>query len=389
MPVYSWRRRATRHFGNILVPYADISLQGAGGTHYEFALQVDSGATISLLKASAADVLGIRRLSDRRIELSSVAPSKVGAYIHVISTRLNENWPPIAVPYAIADTEDVPNLLGRIGVFDQLQVDFDVSLSETRITARWLDETERRIWDMLIFAEQHIQSRWTDIAQPERVKEAWRRMLARASLLFVSAAGLAKLHRHYAGPLFVRSLFEVAAQFQYLMHDPVARANQYLEFEHVTRYLEQEAYLGAPDNTISNVLREHARFREQDVERVRAEFRKARERFLRSDGRTLWKNWYGLQFRQLIDEISKPEPIWAVEYELCYRKYSGWLHADPFQSDTRSYESQHRSSNLLVECQPYYARMLLRVAELMILTHDQYELLKRLSSSMYSPEHPA
>ena len=43
MPVYSWRRRPTKHFGEVCVPYAEVELKQADGRFQAFALQIDSG----------------------------------------------------------------------------------------------------------------------------------------------------------------------------------------------------------------------------------------------------------------------------------------------------------------------------------------------------------
>ncbi len=57
MPVYSWRRRPTKHFGDVWVPYAEVEIQKTDKQFQAFALQVDSGAVVSLLRRSVADVL--------------------------------------------------------------------------------------------------------------------------------------------------------------------------------------------------------------------------------------------------------------------------------------------------------------------------------------------
>ncbi len=138
MPVYSWRRRPTKHFGEVWVPYAEVELKQADGHFQAFALQIDSGAVVSLLRRSVAGVLGIDLESGRRIDLASVGGGRTNAYVHEIPSRFGDGIE-VTVPYAIAEIENVPNLLGRRVVFDELQVDFDPSLKETRIVAPWLE----------------------------------------------------------------------------------------------------------------------------------------------------------------------------------------------------------------------------------------------------------
>ena len=77
MPVWKWRRRPTRNFGDVWVPFAHIEIQTAEGRFQSFALQVDSGAMVSLLRRSVADLLGIQLEQGREIQLSGV----VGAHV--------------------------------------------------------------------------------------------------------------------------------------------------------------------------------------------------------------------------------------------------------------------------------------------------------------------
>ena len=138
MGVHKWRRRPTKYFGDVHVPFAHVQVRSSDGRFQSFALQVDSGAVVSLFRRSVADLLGIKLEEGRRIKLASVGGGETVAYVHELQMRF-PNWQPWAVPFAIAETETVPNLLGRLGVFDRLQVCFDGMLRETRITSSCLD----------------------------------------------------------------------------------------------------------------------------------------------------------------------------------------------------------------------------------------------------------
>lgn len=50
MAVYSWRRRETKHFGSVWVPYAEIQTRASDGRFQAFLMQVDSGDLVSLLR---------------------------------------------------------------------------------------------------------------------------------------------------------------------------------------------------------------------------------------------------------------------------------------------------------------------------------------------------
>ncbi len=132
MAVYKWRQRDTKYFGPVWAAFAEIGIEASHGTILPFAMHIDSGAVISLLRRSAADVLGLDFESGRRVELTTVGHGVTVAYVHELLTRFDEHicYP---VPYAVSASESVPNLLGRLGVFDHLRIDFDAALKETRI----------------------------------------------------------------------------------------------------------------------------------------------------------------------------------------------------------------------------------------------------------------
>ncbi len=57
MAVHNWRRRETKHFGDVWVPFAQVGIRRADGKFQSLAVQIDSGAVVSLLRRSAADLL--------------------------------------------------------------------------------------------------------------------------------------------------------------------------------------------------------------------------------------------------------------------------------------------------------------------------------------------
>lgn len=131
---HKWRRRPSKHFGEVWVPFVRMGLQSAYGRWRSVTLQVDSGAIVSLLKRSVADLLGLRLEAGRRIELTSIGGHSTVVYVHTIQTRIDENFIR-NVRFAIAEREDVPNLLGRLDVFDFLRIVFDPMNHETQVTS--------------------------------------------------------------------------------------------------------------------------------------------------------------------------------------------------------------------------------------------------------------
>ncbi len=123
-PGHVWFRRRTQYFGDVWTPLITTELRSISGRYVPFVLQIDSGAVISLLERSAGSILGLNVESGRRIILSSVGGSETVAWVHEIPMRISEGLE-IVVPFAVADSESVPPLLGWTGVFDKLRICFD------------------------------------------------------------------------------------------------------------------------------------------------------------------------------------------------------------------------------------------------------------------------
>ncbi len=375
MPVWKWRRRPTRNFGNVWVPFAQIAIQTTEGRFQSFALQVDSGAMVSLLRRSVADLLRIQLEQGREIHLSGVGGAHTTAFVHDLNIRFDSDIALGPTPFAIAATESVPNLLGRLGVFDRLQVDFDASLTETRITAPWLNTTDRRIWEFCIDIENHILRRWDEVTLAPQCKNVVAKFLNRAGQLTATAAGMVKLHRDTEALLFVRAFFELSAQFEYLMGDPEERSKQFEEYGKITKRHRMRDMLNNTTGFIGRYLAESP-LRKEGEARVEREYQEARSQFLTKKGKE-WKNWYGRTFRNLVSTLSENSPYdWKTEYAIWYRQGSAWIHFDPsalalLQTAPETFGNR----NLLASCFHYYFRMLLLVSKDLILTAEQYEVL--------------
>ena len=134
MAEFAWRRRMTPHFGEQWVPFAELNLRSTAGRWRTFSVLVDSGATISLMPRSAAELLGVQPNTGESIELTGVGGAARRYFVHRFDARIG-NLPECEMRIAVADSENVPNLLGRLDVLDRYQIDFDPSLARTRIIA--------------------------------------------------------------------------------------------------------------------------------------------------------------------------------------------------------------------------------------------------------------
>jgi len=376
MPVYKWRRRSTKYFGDVWVPLAHIELRASDDRFQAFALQLDSGAVVSLLRRSVGDLLGLDLERGRRAEFASVGGGKTIAYIHELETRFADDLT-VPVPFAISTTENVPNLLGRQGIFDRLQVDFDPTLDETSVMVPWLDAGERRVWDTLIATEQHILDRQDEIELPEPSRTVVNRFINRAEQILAASMGLVKLHRTYLAPVCVRTMFELALQFEYLMQDPVPRAQQYLNFVHIARYRRSKALVDNPSGLIARRLASSPK-RPEGEKRNKKEYDRVRPQFIMIDERSGRKrlpgNWYCMPVHDLADKLG-----WLSEYKTWYAHASDWIHSDPFSTQRELPYGGKESQMIIWVCSRYYARMLLRLSDKIVLTAEHYELLKALA----------
>ncbi len=367
MPVFSWRRRTTRHFGDRWYPFAEVELQGANGQFQAFVLPIDSGAVVSLLRRSAADLLGIPLEKGRRIDLSAVGGGTTYAYVHDIPTHM-EDLDVLVVPFAIAETESVPNLLGRHVIFDACQSDFDCSLQETRVTAGWLTDQQAQIWRFMLVTDRHVLSRWREKPLPGRGDEAAERFIRRGGQLLAAIAGLIKLHREYECPGLIRSLLELALQLEYLLRDPAPQAEAYFDYEHVAKYEQIQAIVAQPVGTIARELA-YSPDGISGEARARAEYDRVRPRFQR--GARTWDAWYCKSVRDLAATVGR-----LPEYQFWYKMCSAWAHGDPFR--TRQDQLLDKSA-VFIASMCYYGRMLLQIAEAkaILLSAEQYDVLRK------------
>jgi len=385
MPVYKWQQRPTKHFGEVLVPFARVELQRGDGIFQPVALQIDSGAVISTLRRSSAALLGLELESGRPIDLRSVSGGITRAFVHEITTQFDPHMT-LRLPFAVMDSETVPNLLGRLGVFDRVQVHFDPTLDETQFLDPWLDPKDRRIWEFLLETEAHILARWpelhlmhpmpTDPEVEKTVKNVARRFLERMGQLMASVRSLLKEHTRYGAPVLIRAMFELAWQFEYLMQSPAQRAMEYSEFYWITKHKQSQALVNNPVGVVSKRLAE-SHLRPEGEEHNRANFDRVRPMFMvATKGRKsrLASKWYKMSIQELADCLGR-----GGEYRLIYAGASAWAHADPSHTEPRQHHVLEGRSTALLLGQQCYERILFLIAEAggkIMLSKEQYEVLR-------------
>ncbi|TWT45382.1 hypothetical protein RAS1_18050 [Phycisphaerae bacterium RAS1] len=321
MPVFAWKKQPTRHFGEQWVPFAEIRLEDQRGRLREFSLQVDTGAVITLLRASAAKLLGLELTSGQKIDLRAVGGGVNDAYVHPVSVQLDGETPwPIRIAFSTG--ENVPHLLGRLDVFERVQLDFDASLEETRIAPPWLTAATRQTRQHLFAVADAIEKQRNAKSLGANVEAAASRFANRANELVLAAESFQKLARSDAFPLVIRALFELAVQFEYLMREPEARAKLYLEYSAVSRFRCQKSWLNLP-GPIGDYLR-NSPDRPRGEQRNRVLYDAVRSQFaIRRKPNRERNHWYEGDLRQLSREVGRES-----EHVAIYGIYSGWAHAD-------------------------------------------------------------
>ena len=180
----------------------------------------------------------------------------------------------------------------------------------------------------------------------------------------------------------MRCLFEVSAQLEYIAEAPEERGEAYVEFEKISKKHQQDAMLNGPDCLICNTLRNSPK-RAAGEARVNAEYDNAVHLFTNSKGNVA-KHWYRIQFKQLVDSLPQHRYPWSKEYDIWYRRYSGWLHGDPAATAQDDPLQAKSPRDTLTLCYAYPTRMLLRLADQyeIILTAEQDQVLRHVSKGM-------
>ena len=372
MNPFAWRRRPTRHFGEQWVPFAEMHLKSSRGRWRAFSVQVDTGAVISLLTRSTAEFLGVDLNAGEPIKLVGVGGASRRYFVHRLPAKIAD-LPEFSLRIAFCESEDVPNLLGRLDVLERFQIDFDSSLEETRITQPWLDEDDRRIWRHFVDVETVILAKWKEHPLPRRVDEAARRFVRRADQLVAAAAGLLKLHRGCELPLLIRSLFELSVQFEYLMQDPEPRAKLYLEYEHITKHRTEQAWLNLP-GLIGDSLRASPQ-RAAGEQRNRVAYDQVRSQYeIKSKRGKVRSHWYSGNLKHLAEQVDRVD-----EYDAVYSLYSAWAHGDPWTARGKPLAHDGPWHTL-----KYWARLLILVADAkkIVLAGEAYESLQVLAKGM-------
>lgn len=108
-------------FGEVLIPVAKIFLCGREEIGVD--VVVDSGAVISIFPRSLCDLLGLVFEDGRRASVRSATGEEIHVRIHRVRIRVGDFGFDARV--AFSKVENIPYVLGRLDVFDEVEIRFE------------------------------------------------------------------------------------------------------------------------------------------------------------------------------------------------------------------------------------------------------------------------
>ena len=106
-----------------IFPAIEIFFLSKDGEKLSLFLIIDSGATVSVLPKSDAEVFGVRLENGIPLSISGIGGEMVNGWKHKIAVYFGDRK--IQLPVVFLDTEFAPRVLGRQGVFDCFTIVFE------------------------------------------------------------------------------------------------------------------------------------------------------------------------------------------------------------------------------------------------------------------------
>jgi hypothetical protein len=119
---YHWHEEISETFGSIRRPVAEVHLRDAKSNWHALTMYIDSGADVSIISKSFGELFGYNLKKGRKIKLKGIGPMHIIAYLHKMDLLIGQHE--IRIDVAIADNDDVPNVLGRRTLFDLFEIQF-------------------------------------------------------------------------------------------------------------------------------------------------------------------------------------------------------------------------------------------------------------------------
>ena len=107
--------------GEVLIPVAKIFLRGREEIGID--VIVDSGAVVSIFPRSLCDLIGLVFEDGKRASVRSATGEEIRIRIHRVGIRVGNFVFDARV--AFSEVENIPYVLGRLDVFDEVEVRFE------------------------------------------------------------------------------------------------------------------------------------------------------------------------------------------------------------------------------------------------------------------------
>ncbi len=120
-----------KHFGNAINPQVNLPVKTITG-YKEFEFLIDSGAVVSALPNTLAEDLGVDLTDLPRITIEGFAGQKTFAYKGEFVVKIGDEES--IIPVVFSENSQANNILGRIGFFDQFNIEFNAESQQITIS---------------------------------------------------------------------------------------------------------------------------------------------------------------------------------------------------------------------------------------------------------------
>ena len=118
---FSFKRVKSPKFGEILKPIIPVTIIGPRRKVNTFMI-LDSGADISMIPYSVGETIGLELDMTTRSEVQGIGEGSVPYVLGQVKLRIENLEIPVRISWALI--EEVPFILGRLDVFQELAVEF-------------------------------------------------------------------------------------------------------------------------------------------------------------------------------------------------------------------------------------------------------------------------
>ena len=122
-----------KHFGSAINPQVKIPVKTVNG-YKKMEFLIDSGAVVSALPKILAGDLGADLSNMPRITIEGFAGQKTFAYRGEFVIMIGEDE--VVIPVVFSENAQASNILGRIGFFDQFNINFNAETKNIEISKK-------------------------------------------------------------------------------------------------------------------------------------------------------------------------------------------------------------------------------------------------------------